>query len=276
MKRIYAPLMTAALVVLAAGCKKVETVDVKPATSTLTEAGQTASLQARGLTKDGEAVEKAQFTFASSDPAVATVDANGVVSAVKSGSATITAKTEEKSGAASIEVVIPSAIVIEGGPVTLTGLGTKAELKGQVQDDASRPVADAKVEYTSADAQIVEVKDNTLVAKAVGSTTVKATSGKLEQTVQVTVKLPDVAELAFDTVPATLKVGESAPLVVVAKAADGAAIQGVTFAFTTSDEKVATVDASGKVTAVKAGAVTITAAGGSKSAETQLTIGKKK
>jgi uncharacterized protein YjdB len=276
MKKLLTPLMTAALLVLVTGCKKVERIEVTPLQSKLTEAGQKVSLKASALTKDGEPVEKVQFVFASSDPAVATVDATGQVSALKSGSATISVKADEKAGAASIEVVIPATIVLKGTPDTLTGLGSQAKVEAQVQDDAGRPVEDAKVEFASADANIVEVKDGTLVAKAVGSTTVTATSGKLQQRFEVGVKLPDVAELAFDTVPAALAVGESAPLVVVAKAVDGAAIQGVTVAYTTSDEKVATVDATGTVTAVKPGAVTITAAGGSKTAEAKLTVAKKK
>lgn len=275
MKKLMNPLMAAALMFAATGCKKVERVAVDPPASTLTEAGQTATLTAKGLTKDGERVEKAKFTFASSDSAVATVDATGHVTAVKSGSATITAKTDEKSGAARIEVVIPSAIVIKGAPFTLTGIGSKTAVEATVQDDANRPVADAKVELASADANIVAVEDSTLVAKGVGTTSVTATSGKLTQKADVTVKLPDVAEVAFDTVPAKLKVGESTPLVVQAKGTDGAAIQGATFTFASSDEKVATVDASGKVTAVKKGAVTITATSGSKSAEAQLKVDKK-
>lgn len=126
MKKLLTPVMTAALLVLATGCKKVERIEVTPPTSKLSEAGQTVSLKASALTKDGEPVEKVQFQFASSDPAVATVDATGQVSALKSGSATITAKADEKSGAASIEVVIPSAIVLKDAPTTLTGLDRKS------------------------------------------------------------------------------------------------------------------------------------------------------
>jgi uncharacterized protein YjdB len=49
----------------------------------------------------------------------------------------------------------------------------------------------------------------------------------------------------------------------------------VSFSFTTSNEKIATVDAAGKVQAVKPGSATLKAEGGGKSAEVQLTIKKK-
>lgn len=275
MKRLFNPLMAASVVLLASACHKVERIEVKPAKVELSEAGQVMALTAVAVTAKGEPVEKAQLEFTTSDAKVATVDATGKVSAVKSGSASITVKTGEVTAMAPVEVVIPSAITVKGAPFTLTGLGSEAVLEAEVQDDAGRPVQTAKLEYASADANVVAVEGNKLTAKAVGATTVTATSGKLKQEIPVTVKLPEVQTVAFETVPATLKVGESVSVAAVAKGTDGAAIQGVSFTYTTSDEKVATVDATGKVTAVKAGAVTLKAEGGSKAAETKLTIKKK-
>jgi uncharacterized protein YjdB len=275
MKRLFNPLMAASVVLLASACQKVERIEVKPAKVELSEAGQAVALSAVAVTAKGEPVEKARLEFSTSDEKVASVDATGKVSAVKSGSASITVKTGEVTAQAPVEVVIPSAITVKGAPFELTGLGSEAVVEAEVQDDAGRPVKTAKLEYASTDANVVAVEGNKLIAKAVGSTTVTATSGKLKQEIPVTVKLPEVQAVAFETVPATLKVGESAALAAVAKGTDGAAIQGVSFTYTTSDEKIATVDATGKVTAVKAGAVTIKAEGGSKAAETKLTIKKK-
>lgn len=275
MKRFLNPLMAASVVVLASACAKVERIEVKPAKVELSEAGQSVALSAQGVTAEGKPVEKAELAFASTNAKVATVDAAGKVTAVKSGSANITVTSGEVSASAPVEVVIPSAIVIQGAPFTLTGLGSEAVVEAEVKDDADRPVKDAKLDYAAADANVVQVEGNKLMAKAVGTAKVTVTSGKLTQEFEVTVKLPDVDAVAFETVPATLKVGESAALAVVAKGTDGAAIKGVSFTFTTSDEKIATVDATGNVTAVKAGAVTIKAEGGSKATEAKLTIKKK-
>ncbi|WNG59267.1 alpha-fucosidase [Archangium gephyra] len=275
MKRFLNPLMAASVVVLASACAKVERIEVTPAKVELSEAGQAVALSAKGVTAEGKPVEKAELAFASTNAKVATVDAAGKVTAVKSGSANITVTSGEVSASAPVEVVIPSAIVIQGAPFTLTGLGSEAVVEAGVKDDADRPVKDAKLDYAAADANVVQVEGNKLVAKAVGTAKVTVTSGKLTQEFEVTVKLPDVDAVAFETVPATLKVGESAALAVVAKGTDGAAIKGVSFSFTTSDEKIATVDATGNVTAVKAGAVTIKAEGGSKATEAKLTIKKK-
>ncbi|HEY0095176.1 MAG TPA: Ig-like domain-containing protein [Archangium sp.] len=275
MKSFFNPLMAASVVLLASACAKVERIEVKPAKVALSEAGQSVALSAQAVTAEGKPVEKAEIAFASTNTKVATVDATGKVTAVKSGSANISVTSGEVSASAPVEVIIPSAILIKGAPFTLTGLDSETAVEAEVQDDAGRPVKEAKMEFAAADASVVQVEGNRLVAKAVGTAKVTATSGKLTQEFEVTVKLPEVDAVAFETVPATLKVGESAPLAVVAKGANGAAIKGVSFTYSTSDEKIATVDAAGNVKAVKAGAVTIKAEGGSKATEAKLTIKKK-
>ncbi|WP_224366576.1 Ig-like domain-containing protein [Hyalangium versicolor] len=275
MKQLFNPVMVVAALTLVSACKKVERIEVTPKQVSLTKAGQTETVKASGVTADGQPVDKVKFEFSSSDKNVATVDANGTVTAVKSGAASIEVKGNEKSAKVPVEVVIPGSIALKGGPVALTGIGTKATIDAAVQDDAGRPIQGAQVEFTSADTNVAEVSGNTVTAKGVGTTKVKATSGELSQTIEVTVKQPEVATIAFEGAPASLKVGESATLNAVAKAADGAAIAGITPTFTSSNEKLATVDATGKVTAVKVGAVTITAKSGEKSADAKITIKKK-
>ena len=128
--------------------------------------------------------------------------------------------------------------------------------------------------FASADPKIAEVSGNTVTAKGVGTTTVTATSGALKQAIEVTVKLPEVASIAFEGAPANLKVGQTHAQRSPPRPRR-AAIAGVTPTFTSSNAKIATVDATGKVTAVKVGAVTITAKSGDKTADAKITIKKK-
>jgi uncharacterized protein YjdB len=272
MKSLINPAVAVALLTLVSACKQVDRIEVEPKTLSFTEAAKKEAVKASAVTKDGKPVDGVKFEFTSSDPKVATVDANGTVMAVKSGKADVEVKGGEKSAKVPVQVSIPGAIVLKGGPIALTGIGTTAKIDAEVQDDAGQPMQGAAVEFTSADANVAEVSGNTVTAKGAGTTQVTATSGALRQQVEVTVKLPEVATVAFDGAPATLKVGETADLKVAAKAADGAAIAGVMPTFTSSNEKLATVDATGKVTAVKVGAVTITAKSGDKTAETKITI----
>lgn len=277
MKRLFTPLLAASLALLASACEKVERIELKPAQLALNEAGQSATLDAQPLTGKGEPVdkEKAKLEFSSSDEKVATVDATGKVTAVKSGTGSITVKSGEVVATAPVQVSIPTTLSVKNAPTTLV-LGAGAVLEAEVQDDAGKVVKDSKLAYASADASVVLVEGNTLTAKAPGSTTVTATSGKLKQELPITVKLPDVESVAFvQAVPTTLKVGETASISVAAKSSTGGDIPGVTFTYTSSDEKIATVNAEGLVTAVKPGTATLKAEGGGKSAEAQLTVKKK-
>jgi uncharacterized protein YjdB len=275
MKRFFNPVMMVAVLTLASACKQVDRIEVDPKTVSFDTAGKKETLKVKAVTKDGEPVDNVKFEFSSSDTNVATVDANGTVISVKSGAASVEVKGAEKSAKIPVEVVIPGSIAIKSGPIALTGIGTKATIDAQVLDDAGRPIAGAQVEFGSADPKIAEVSGNTVTATGVGTTSVTATSGALRQQVEVTVKQPEVASISIEGAPATLKVGESATLNVAAKAADGASIAGLTPTFTSSNDKLATVDATGKVTAVKVGAVTITAKSGDKTADAKITIKKK-
>lgn len=272
--KLLNPLVAVALLSCVSACKKVERIEVEPKTVSFTEAGQKESLKARALTADGQPVEGVQFAFTSSDPRVATVDDKGTVLAVKSGSAHMEVQGDKKSAKVPVEVSIPASIVVKGTPLTLMGVGSTATVEATVEDDAGRPVKGAAVELSSADPSIAEVSGMIVTAKGAGKTTLSATSGALRQQVDVTVTLPEVASLAIEEAPASLKVGESVALRVIAKSADGAGIAGITPAFASSNEKLATVDASGTVTAVKPGSVTISVTNGDKSASTKITLKK--
>ncbi|MBN1209471.1 MAG: Ig-like domain-containing protein [Myxococcaceae bacterium] len=275
MKRLFIPVAFVALLTLVSACKKVDRIEVEPKSVTFSEANKKSDLKATALTADGKPVPDVKFEFSSSDTKVATVDANGTVLSVKSGSAAILVKGGEKSAKVPVEVSIPATIVVKGAPITITGVGTTATVEAELQDDAGRPIQGAKMEFASADPNIVEVSGNTLTSRGAGTATVTAVAGGIKQGFEVTVKQPEVASLTLEGAPKSLKVKQTAMLNVLAKGADGAAIKGITATFASSNAKLATVDATGKVTAVKPGAVTITAKSGDKTAATKITIKKK-
>jgi hypothetical protein len=84
---------------------------VTPAADTLSE-GQTQALTATSLNAYGKPLDGETYAWGTSDPAVATVDASGVVTAVAPGAATITATSGPRSGSADI-VVCPDLSVGE-------------------------------------------------------------------------------------------------------------------------------------------------------------------
>lgn len=93
---------------------KVARVDVSPSSTTLARS-ETQQLTATPRDERGAPLSGRAVTWTSSDPAVATVTAAGLVTGVAAGPATITATVEGVPGTASIAVVTP--------PTALTGVG---------------------------------------------------------------------------------------------------------------------------------------------------------
>ena len=80
------------------------TVTVTPATAELTALGAIVQLRATVLDQNGQVMAGPSVTWASSGPAVATVDASGLVTAAGYGTATITASSGTPTGSAIVTV----------------------------------------------------------------------------------------------------------------------------------------------------------------------------
>ena len=80
------------------------TVTVSPATAELTALGETVQLTATVRDQNGQVMSGATVTWSSSDARVATVDTDGLVTAVGEGAATITAMAGQASGSAAVAV----------------------------------------------------------------------------------------------------------------------------------------------------------------------------
>lgn len=93
------------------------TIEVSPSADTLSE-GQTQALTASSLNVYGDPLVGDTYSWSTSDPAVATVDGSGLVTAVAPGAATITATAGPRSGSAAI-VVCPDLAVGEAYTMTM-------------------------------------------------------------------------------------------------------------------------------------------------------------
>ena len=199
-----------------------------------------------------------KVTWKSSNAAVATVDAAGKVTAVKAGEATITVTTEDGGKTATCKVTVKPNLVSE---ITLAALAiyvgeSKAVTATVKPDDATNK----ELTWKSSDESIATV-DNTgkVTGKKIGTATITATardgsgvSGSCTVTVLSPVKKVTVT-------PANLTLGKNKSYTLTATVdAQPGTDTGVTW--TSSDTTIATVDATGKVTATdKVGTVTITA-----------------
>ena len=227
-------------------------------TALTVEVRTTATLTATA--KPDDATNK-KVTWESADPAIATVDENGVVTGVSTGTTTITATAKDGSGkSASCTVTVPVVKVTE---VTLNKTsenlvaGKTLTLVATMKPDDA---ANKAVTWSSADSDIATVDENGVVtAVAAGTTTITATaqdgSGK-SASCTVTVPPIKVTGLTVDPAPASVTTGKTVTLTATAKP-ENATDKTVTWS--SANEKIATVDENGVVTGVAVGTTTITA-----------------
>lgn len=252
----------------------VATVDVTPPEADFTTLGRMLPFTAVARDSGAVVVPGRTFTWTSSDTTIARVDAQGVVTAVGEGAATISATTAGGSDSATVDVV-QAVATIEVSPSEhgFATLGRTVTLAAVARDSGSAVVPDRVFVWTSSDTTIARVDaDGVVTAVGEGVATIGASSGAASDSATITiaqvVATVDVspAQHAFATL------GRAVPFAAVALDSAEAAVPGRTFVWTSSDTTVARVDGAGVVTAVGEGAATIIAstAGGSDSASVDV------
>lgn len=219
-------------------------------------------------------------TWTSSNDSIASVAADGTVTANAAGNADITVTTADGNHSAKCTVAISPANTSK--PVTGVTLDkTTAALTvgGTVKLTATVAPTDAtnkNVTWSSDNESVATVAtDGTVTAKAAGTAKIKATTadgGKIaECTVTVTAANVPVTGVTLDKTTASVAVGETLKLTPTV-APENATNKNVTWK--SSNESVATVAADGTITAKAAGTATITAttADGAKAATCALTV----
>lgn len=265
------------------------------------EKGETRQLELEYGTADGadtaevaKAAEKLELVWSSSDDSVVTVDETGLVTAVGAGEANVTAASEKAdlSVTTHIKVVIlPQGVTApETLRLEINGETTRALGAVMTPEDAT----DVKLVYESSDESVatvdeagnvtaVGVGECTIVTTIAADTPATAEDGELDsgmliapenarvETKVTVVKKPEA--ITLDSAEGVLSVGSSHTIRATVTPSD-ATDQALTWS--SSNEAVATVSETGKVTAKAEGSATITVctSGGDVSASYALTVKK--
>lgn len=229
--------------------------------------------------KVAKAAEKLTIEWTSSDESVATVDATGMVVAVSAGEADITASVTDSEMSAVCKVTVK----VAAKDITVPdNLDVKLNDGNETTVEATVSPADAtdvKVSYASTDEAVATVdKDDRVQVLQPGEcdivTTLTQEDKKVVEKKTHIKAYYEVEGITLDKTEGILTAGNTVALnatVLPEEIADE-----TTVTWTSSDEKVATVDENGKVTAIAAGEATITANAGEKSATYKLTVQAKK
>ena len=177
-------------------------------TSVQLKATETAKLEAQVAPAD--ATDKS-LTWTSSNTAVATVDANGNVTAIAVGEADIKAAANDASGVSAIckVTVVPTPVesvsITANGSTTLKA-GQTVQLNATVLPETA---TDKTVAWTSANTAIATVDNNGLVTSVgVGNTTITATANGVSGTIDIIVLETPVESIELSCNKSTIKVGE--------------------------------------------------------------------
>ncbi|MBW3095650.1 Ig-like domain-containing protein, partial [Bifidobacterium sp. 64T4] len=255
----------------------VTSVTISGATSGKLSVKQGASAQLTATVNPSNATSKT-VTWKSSNTAVATV-ANGKVTGVKAGTATITATAGGKSASVTVTVTAGDVVKVESVKITGATNGKLSVTKGASKqlgatvgpDDATYKT----VTWTSSNTAVATVdRTGKVTGVKAGTATITAKAGSKTDTVTVTVTDGVVPVSSVKITGATsgklsVKPGASAQLGATV-GPDDATYKTVTW--TSSNTAVATVDRTGKVTGVKAGTATVTAKAGSKTDAVTVTV----
>lgn len=206
-----------------------------------------------------------QITWESSDEDVATVNDQGVVTAKSSGTASITAKCGEETAGCTVNCVLAATeLSFEAEGISVAVGGTEQLTPITAPEGCTEPL-----KWESSDGETAFVnKAGIVTGVKTGTATITVTGLHASASITVTV-LAEATGITLNKTELTLSVGETGVLAAAVTPEDAS---DKTVTWTSSDEKVAVVDAEGNVTALSPGTATITATCGNASTTCIITV----
>ena len=238
----------------------VATVAVSPGMQTVV-IGATATLTATLADAAGKPITGRPITWVSNRPAVATVDASGIVTAVAEGVAQIDAYSEGKYGTANIVVTRVPVERLEITPATMSlAEGQVGALSATAYGPNGAILEGRAFSWRTGDPSIATVNANgDVTAIQPGVVTITAESEGKSATAPVTVRAEPVASVSVSPLTQPLETGDVFSLTAVARDIAGRVLNGRTITWSTSNAAVATIAPNGQVIVRGPGPVTLTA-----------------
>lgn len=202
-------------------------------------------------------------TWESSDPTIASVS-DGIVEALRAGTCTITATSEDGGYSATCTLYANAAT----DAISVLPVSAELDVGYTMQLNATTIPAGCPVTWGSSNTNVARVDQNGLVSGLeIGMCYIVATSGRYSarSTIQT---LPAVSSINISHRTLSVDIGTSQQL--TATVSPDNAAQTHTVRWTSSDTSVATVNENGLVTGVALGEATITATAGNKSITCQV------
>ncbi len=248
------------------------TVTVTPATAELTALEARVAFSAEVRDRQGALMPSASVSWSSSDARVGSVDGAGLATAAGNGSATIAATAGEASGSAALTVrQVVSAVTVAGSADPVVE-GDTVRFSAVAADSNGHAVADAVFAWASSDTTVAVI-DGSGLATATGNGTAAITATAGEAAGEATlIVMQAVAAVTVSPASSRLSPGDTLRLTAEASDGHGRPVEGARFVWSSSNDTVAVVDASGLVRAGATGAATVAAAAGAGRGTAQITV----
>lgn len=235
---------------------------IVPASATIS-LGKTAQLIAEVRDQGGNVLPGQPISWSSGNSAIATVSSNGLVTGVGAGTANITATSGSFSTTASVTVISAAVSSVAVSPsAAQLQIGGTQQLSAVVTSNGN-VVPNAAVSWSSSNPAVISVSSAGLATGvSPGSATVTATSSGASGSASLTVSAPAPAQVATVTVTfnsQSIAVGQSTQATATARDANGNVLTGRTVVWSSDDLILASVSATGLVTAIAAGSPLIVA-----------------
>ncbi len=253
----------------------VASVTVTPATCPL-QVGGSCTLAATPRDAAGAPLTGRPVSWSSATPAVATVSAAGVVTAIGVGTAIVTASADGKTATATVTVTpVPVASVALSPATAALRVGGRQAFTATARDAAGAPLTGRVVAWSSSAAAVATI-DSTglLTAVAPGTATVTATVEGRTATATVTVTPVPVAAVSVSPATVTVRVGSTQAMTASARDSAGGVLTGRPVTWQSGAPAIATVSAAGVVTGVAPGTAAITATVEGRTAAAQVTVAR--
>ena len=242
----------------------IATIQVALSSSTLTTLGSSAVATATAGDAGGAVLQGRSIGWTSSNPSIATVDVNGVVTAVSLGTTTIVATGEGKQGSATVTVSqapVATVTLSLNAPVLIS---QTTRITALLQDASRNTLNNRQIVWASSNPSVVSVTQAGLVTGvSTGTAVITAVSEGI--TGSINISLPQtVGVLATVTVSAgqtVLQPQQQSQATAVLRDVNNIVTTGIV-AWTSSNPSVASVSSNGVVAALSSGSTTITATSG--------------
>lgn len=206
-----------------------------------------------------------QLVWESSDPSVLSVDQKGLVTALKTGKATLTLSGGEASASCAVTVTVPAESLAFEQESYQVSMGKTLVLPLTALPEG----ANESYSWESSDTAVATVgADGTVTGVAPGTVTITVTGANATASCTVTVTIPP-ERIVLSQEELSLNVGSTQPLAAVVMP-ENATDKQVTWE--SSDTAIVTVGADGTVTAVAPGSAAVTVRCGEVTASCTVTV----